>query len=116
VTTRVLPRGDTQFGILNAFDTELAYTMHLDAGETLHVWARSPQGDMEVDVVPPNVKYDAVTAYDPEHAGVTTFSDSDEGLFGLDVHEDYTAKVGGTYVFQVYSGDDATTAFRFSVS
>ena len=42
---------------------------------------------MEVDVVPPNVTYDAVTAYDPEHAGVQVYSDSEEGLFGLDVRE-----------------------------
>jgi hypothetical protein len=116
VTTKALALGDTAKGVLNAYDTAYAYTVDLDAGQQVEVWARSPQGDMEVDVVPPNVTYDAVTAYDPEHAGVQLYSDSEEGLFGLDVRENFTAKVAGTYRFNVYDADATTTAFRFSVS
>jgi hypothetical protein len=116
VTTQALALGATAKGFLNAYDTAYEYTVDLDAGEQVEVWARSPQGDIELEVVPPNVTYDAVAAYDPEHAGAKMYSDSQEGLFGLDVRDLYTAKVAGTYRFFVYDADATTTAFHFSLT
>jgi S1-C subfamily serine protease len=116
VAPQPLAVGDTADEIFNAYDTSLDYLVDLDEGATVEVWARSPQGDVAVDVIEPGVTLDAITSYDADAAGVDMFDDSGEGLYGLDVRERYTAKETGTYRFRVYSIDGATEAIRFSVT
>jgi hypothetical protein len=116
VTAEELMVGDVAENVFNAFDTSHSYLVELAAGETVEVSGRSPQGDIDVEVVPPGLVYDAVAAYDPERAGATYLFDSDVGLYGLDVLESFTATTAGVYRFDVYIANGTTTAYRFSVT
>lgn len=76
---------DTLEGLLNSSDVHVDHLVDLEAGEEIEVWARSPQGDVAVVVIPPGGIVDQVGFFDPARAGFTQFDDSNEGLYGLDV-------------------------------
>jgi hypothetical protein len=82
------------------------YTINLDKGQTIDIYAGSPSGDMGVSIVGPNEDADDSEDWD----------DSGSGLYGLDVEESFTAPTAGTYEIEVYDQDGASTAYYLSVT
>ncbi len=115
VVLHELGLGETVDEVLSAFDTSVDFVVELEADEDVEIWARSPHGDVFVEVLPPGVVLDALAAHDPTVVGIEEFDDSGEGLYGLDVHEAFTPETSGSYRFRVSAYDQIATAFRFSV-
>ncbi|UDY36332.1 S1C family serine protease [Dermatobacter hominis] len=116
IETESMNVGDTVEGILSGYDSGHDVTVDLEEGQQVELWARSPQGDMNVTVVPPGATVDAVSLYAPEARGLQLFEDSDVGLFGYDVQERYTAEATGTYRFALSNYDAVPVAWRFTVT
>jgi S1-C subfamily serine protease len=116
ITTEPMDVGDTIDGILSGYDSGQDVTVELEEGQEVELWARSPQGDMTVMVVPPGATLDAVGLNAPEVKGLEVFEDSDVGLPGYDVQERFTAEAAGTYRFALSNYDGTPVAWRFTVS
>jgi S1-C subfamily serine protease len=116
ITTESMDVGDTIDGILSGYDSGQDVTVDLAAGQEVELWARSPQGDMTVTVVPPGATLDAVSLTAPEAKGLEVFEDSGVGLLGYDVQERFTAERAGTYRFAVSNYDGTPVAWRFTVT
>ncbi len=116
IGTESIEVGDTVDGILSGYDSGQDLTVDLEEGQEVEIWARSPQGDMSVTVLPPGSKLDAIAVWAPEVSSLETFEDSDVGLFGLDVQERFTAEQTGTYRFAVTNYDGVPVAWRVTVT
>jgi S1-C subfamily serine protease len=107
--------GEEVEGVFLTYDATVDVAVPLEAGQELEVVARTPQGDVDVAVLPPGTVVDALVVFDPEAAGLEVFVDSDEGLYGLDVREPFAPETSGTYRFRVTSFDGVPVAWRFQV-
>ncbi|MGQ0823810.1 MAG: hypothetical protein ACT4OX_02065 [Actinomycetota bacterium] len=116
VEHRFLAVGDTDEGLLNSLDTSIDYLVNLEAGAEVEVWARTPQGDVDVTIVPPDVAYDFQVALSLDDRELERLVDSGEGLYGYDVREPFVAERSGVHRFKVFAFGGAATVFRFTVS
>jgi hypothetical protein len=103
-------------GVLGGYDSGHDITVELTAGQEVELWARSPQGDVSLAVIPPGTTIDAVAAFDPDVAGLELFEDSDAGIYGYDVRERFTPKATGTYRFRLSTSDGVPIAWKFTAT
>lgn len=108
--------GEEASGVLGGYDSGHELVVDLAANQEVQLWARSPQGDVSLLVVPPGAALDAVAAFNPDVAGFKAFEDSQVGLYGFDVRERFTAGVAGTYRFRLATSDGSPVAWKFTVS
>ncbi len=104
--------------VLSSSTPGRGYTIELTEGQELEIAASSPQGDVSVSIVPPGGSGGTTGSFDEfeyEDEDGGFFDDSGEGLYGLDVLEEYTAEDGGTYEVWIESYDDFSMAYRLEV-
>lgn len=108
--------GERITGTFLTYDAIEDVAVELEAGQELEIRAATPQGDVDVTVIPPGGVVDAVAAFDPTLVGFEVFQDSGAGLYGLDVEEPFTADETGTYRFRVESFDGVPVAWSFEAA
>jgi S1-C subfamily serine protease len=126
VAVGTLTFGEPTDGVLGSFQYGAAYRIELTAGQRVEVSASSPQGDVSVSITPPGHDAAAEAAdedeYDEDYGeegigddGSAWFDDSDEGLYGLDVLEEFTAGAAGTYDIWIENYETSPIAFRLEI-
>ncbi len=118
----------TAEGIIGGYRNGVPFTIDLQAGQTVELSATSPQGDVALAIAKPGTPLSATTLDDAYAAlygeggslgtgddPVTCFDDSDEGLCGLDVVEEYTAAQSGTYSLWLANNWDTPVAYHLTV-
>ncbi len=98
-------------GVLTSSQVGQGFTIDLLAGQRVELSASSPQGDLALSISPPG----AEPADDPFEGDGEWFDDSGEGLYGLDVLEDYTAEVAGTHRIWLENYEYVSVAYRLEV-
>ena len=109
--------------VLSSSTAGRGYTVELAEGQELEIAASSPQGDISVSISPPGAADEAGGSSEgfggfDEYGGFDDgdhFDDSGEGLYGLDVLEEYTAESAGTYEVWVESYDEFSMAYRLEL-
>jgi hypothetical protein len=112
VTEQRVKLGTTRDLLFSGFDTSVDLLVDLEAGQKIEINARSPQGDPAYEVVAPGIVLDHLTAALPDQAGIEYVEDTDDGLYGYDAKDTYTAKTAGTYRIRVYSNDGTPSLVR----
>jgi hypothetical protein len=115
VTT--LEIGTPAEGIVGGYQMGVPFQVELTAGQEVKLSASSPQGDVALVVAAPGRRIDSfdVNLQLPDDA-LTFLDDSDEGLYGLDVLETFTADAAGTYQVWMQNYDYVPLAYRVLVS
>lgn len=83
--------GTRHEGEIDAFEFADTFTVELAAGQAIDVYVGAVAGDMAHRIYPAGAEADDITFVD----------DSDEGLLGLDAHEDFVAHAAGAYTIEV---------------
>lgn len=115
VSEVVIELGGQVDKVIGGFDTAVDVLVNLTEGQRVQLYARSPQGDADVTVFEPGRKLDHLTMADPEAAGAESFTDTEDGLYGLDSKTHYDVKKTGQYRFRLSIGDVNTVRVRFTV-
>lgn len=104
-------------GIVGGYQLGVPFQIELAAGQEVEFSASSPQGDVALVVADPGRAVDSidVNLQLPDDA-LTFFDDSDEGLYGLDVLETFTADVAGTYQVWMQNYEATPLAYRVLAS
>lgn len=102
--------------VLSSYQFGVVYDLELQEGATVQVVASSPWADVDVAIGAPGVAMTAPRLLSGvETPGLTLLSDSDVGLYGVDVDEPFTAGAAGTYRVVVQNFDSVTAAARVEV-
>jgi hypothetical protein len=102
--------------ILSSYQLGAIFDVELAQGASVQVVASSPWADVDVVIGAPGVQLNAPLLFSgAEVPGLTLLSDSDVGLYGLDVDEPFTAEAAGTYRLVVQNFDGVTSAARLEV-
>ncbi len=114
VTT--LELGEPAEGIVGGYQLGVPFEVELEAGQEVELSASSPQGDVALVIAEPGRRIDSfdVNLQLPDDA-LTFLDDSDEGLYGLDVLEPFTADVAGTYQVWMQNYEYTPLAYRVVV-
>lgn len=109
--------GEPVDGTVSGYRSGVPFRVELEAGQRVELSASSPQGDVALAVAGPGrrlVSLDVQLGRPIE--GISWFDDSDEGLYGLDVLESFTAPESGTYTLWLQNYELTPLAFRLSVT
>jgi S1-C subfamily serine protease len=101
-----LELGEAQRGVLDYNEVEATFLIDLDDGQAVVVRVSSSAGDPGVVILAPGQAY--VDGWSAD--------DSDVGLYGTDVEEDFTAEGAGTYEVIVENYGDASLAFELEIT
>jgi S1-C subfamily serine protease len=105
--------------VYTTYEAAFDYLVPLTAGQEVELFARTPQADADIDVFEPDTKLNAVNfallSSGSPVTGIETFTDTDDGLYGLDARGRFKATKTGVYRIRVSAGDSAVLG-RFSVS
>ncbi|CAN5713980.1 hypothetical protein BH10ACT3_BH10ACT3_06900 [soil metagenome] len=114
VTT--LQIGTPAEGIVGGYQLGVPFQVDLAAGQKVEFSASSPQGDVALVIAAPGHDLDSldINLQVPDDA-LTFFDDSDEGLYGLDVLEKFTAAEAGTYQVWMQNYEISPLAYRVEV-
>jgi len=124
VAVGTLTFGEPAEGVLGSYQYGAAYRIQLAEGQRVEVSASSPQGDVSVSITPPGYvsgddEYDEYDEYDSSEGtddeGAAWFDDSGEGLYGLDVLEEFTASAAGTYDVWIENYESSPIAYRLVI-
>ena len=107
--------GETIDRVATSYQQLTDVSVTLEAGDSVELYARSPQSDVAIIVIPPSVAADPLVAVDPDTAGGKLIDDSGKGLYDSDAQEVFTAKESGVHRIRVGIIDGYLGAFRFSV-
>lgn len=104
-------------GIVGGYQLGVPFQIDLAAGQEVEFSASSPQGDVALVIAAPGRTLDSfdVNLQLPDDA-LTFFDDSDEGLYGLDVLETFTADTAGTYQVWMQNYEATPLAYRVLAS
>lgn len=98
--------GRTLTGVLDSLEARGdSFLLDLQEGDTVEIRAASATGDVGYTVRAPGGSPEDDVFVD----------DSDEGLFGVDARDTFTAERSGQHRIVVYSADGAATAYRLRV-
>jgi len=104
---RRLRRGQRLEGVLDSLEVHGdSFVLDLDEGDEVEIHASSATGDVGFAVRAPGRRGDEEETF---------VDDSDEGLFGFDAKEKFTAKRSGAHRVTVYSADGRATAYALEV-
>jgi S1-C subfamily serine protease len=115
VTEEKIAVGGQVNRVLSGLDTSVDVLVDLAKGQKVELHARAPQGDPGFQVYGPGRKLDHLTVADPEGAGIETYDDTEDGIYGLDAKTTMEADKAGTYRFRVFINDMSAVRVRFSV-
>lgn len=102
--------------VLSSYQFGAVYDLELEEGVTVQVVASSPWADVDVAIGAPGVVMTGARLLSGVEApGLTLLSDSDVGLYGVDVDEPFTASEAGVYRVVVQNFDSVTSAARVEV-
>lgn len=102
--------------VLSSYQFSAVFDLELQEGATVQVVASSPWADVDVAIGAPGVEMSGPRLLSGvETPGLTLLSDSDVGLYGVDVDEPFTAGEAGTYRVVVQNFDSVTAAARVEV-
>jgi hypothetical protein len=102
--------------VLSSYQLGASFDLDLEQGATVQVLASSPWADVDVAIGAPGVALTGpLLLSGAEAPGLTLLSDSDVGLYGLDVDETFTATEAGTYRLVLQNFDAVTAAARLEV-
>ena len=93
-------------GSIDLFEFDSTFTIDLEAGQKVNVRVSTPTGDPEVVITAPGQSY----------ADGTVLSDSDTGLYGTDIDEEFTADGAGTYTLTLEGWGDAAMPYEMEIS
>ena len=92
-------------GSIGAFELMDTYTIDLDAGQAIDIYVGAVAADMAYAVYPEGGEANDTNIID----------DSDEGFYGLDAHETFTAPETGTYTIEVGTFDPYSLGYVLDV-
>jgi hypothetical protein len=92
-------------GGIDSFEIEDTFAIDLAAGQKIDIFVGSPASDMLYAVYP--------AGGHPDDANIV--DDSQEGLYGKDAHETFTAATAGKYVINVSTADAVSTGYVLEV-
>lgn len=98
--------GDELDGVIGLLDGGDRFEIDLTEGQRIHVLGASPTGDIAVTVQAP----------DEPVADSVYFDDSNTGIFGTDVDEDFRASKTGTYTIYLEEVSGLTAGYHLEVT
>ncbi|MEJ7845123.1 MAG: PPC domain-containing protein, partial [Acidimicrobiales bacterium] len=97
--------GTRHVGALDTFETLDTFTVDLAQGQALDVYLGAVAGDMAYWIYPVGGEADEANMVD----------DSNEGLYGLDAHETFTAPAAGAYIIEVSTYETISVGYVLDV-